>query len=558
MNSWKIASIVHAFELQNRPTEHNRNQNIKMKHSANYAKFLHGNNLNAFWLEELVDKQYKIRLYHISYIYLRIILYSLQDYVQQLSDKERSGKLVEIMALVATNVTIDGEVFDIVDIPAATSKLVENAKKGILGSLDLASLVDDLSKLGTFIRVAYNGVAGNTDLQIKVQRVGYKITKLADKSAVTVHNFKGASKDVLEELKGTYQYLLDGMEEMALETLSLLSNVAEQMAKAAEDLHKEFDTATTDVINALEDTQKAKGMQEDKKVQMKKDQEEFERKRKQVEVLQREAMEAEQKAEEFFHKAQEREDKALESQGNFMNKLSDAFGKVLEVGVAAATLKTEQALQKLSEIGDNSIYKEAMEKASEEKMKHLEDMKQQRDIRRQAVQQCIEFAERIKGCKSDEALAEVAIDALHNSVGALKSLSAIMMNAALFWRQMQKHCEQLSKQDMKDLITTAMKYPEDKRIKVWTSKSFKTKAVQYYSKWVALDDVCGTYMEQIKLTRSDLYSYLEENPTIEQSRDNVRNLAATFKDSLEKAQKDIADKDTEASEEMKMLKQNGQ
>ena len=82
---------------------------------------------------------------------------------------------------------IDGETFDLISIPSAESKMVLKAKQGLLGQIDLKSLVDDLGKLGMFMRVAYNGVAGNTEVQIKVQRVGYKITKLADKSAITVH-----------------------------------------------------------------------------------------------------------------------------------------------------------------------------------------------------------------------------------------------------------------------------------------------------------------------------------------------------------------------------------
>lgn len=81
-------------------------------------------------------------------------------------------------------VIIDKETLDLISIPSAESKLVKSAKREFLEQLDLHSLADDLGKLGKFMRLAYNGVAGNTELQIKVQRVGYKITKLANKSAV--------------------------------------------------------------------------------------------------------------------------------------------------------------------------------------------------------------------------------------------------------------------------------------------------------------------------------------------------------------------------------------
>jgi hypothetical protein len=459
------------------------------------------------------------------------------------------------MSTLSKNVSVDieGETFSMVKIPDVGSQLVKRSKEDLTGSLDLASLVNDLAKLGSFIRVAYNGVAGSTNLQIKVQRVGYKITKLADKSAVTVQNFKSASTSVLQELQGTYEFLLDGLEEMALETLSLLSKVAEQMAKAAEELHTDFEAATKDVTDALEDTQTEKGCQEDQKKKMKEEQKEFEMKRKKAETLQKEAIEAEEKFNKLYNEAQTREDEALASEGDFLKCIGSSLSSLLGAGVSLMKNDIEKFGENIEKIASNSIYKDAKNQANQEKMKHLDDMKKQREMRMEANQQCIEFVERIKNCKDNDSLADVAIDALHNSIGALKSLSAIMMNAALFWRQMQKHCEALAQKDMQQMVERAMKLSDEKRLKVWTSTAFKKKAVGYYSKWVALDDVCGAYMLQIKETRKDLYAYLEENPSIEQSRENVRRLAESFGDNLKQEQKKIADKNTKEQEEMKAL-----
>ena len=452
-----------------------------------------------------------------------------------------------------TDVDIDGETFDLVSIPAAESKLVKGAKDALLGSLDLQSLVEDLGKLGNFIRVAYNGVAGCTEVQIKVQRVGYKITKLADKSAVTVHKFKGASQSVLQELQGTYQYLLDGLEEMALDTLSQLTTVAKDMAAAADELHRDFEQATEDVTDALEDTQREKGSQEERKKAREEERKEFEMKQKMAVQQQKNALESEEKAQALYNEAQKREDKAMDDQSSFLKTLTDVFTGVAGAALSAAKLDVDKALDKIANIGDKSGYKEAMKMANEEKKKQLEELQKQRDLRQEAIMQCIEFAEKIKSCQDDGALAEAAIEALHSSIGALKSLSAIMMKAAVFWQQMQIHCESLAKGEMQQSIETAMKYPEAKRLKVWTSRGFKTKALQYYSKWVALDDVCGVYMLQIKNTRQDLYKYLEENPTIEQARSNVRQLAATFADDLKKAQEKLVQDKEKALEEKKSL-----
>jgi len=452
-----------------------------------------------------------------------------------------------------TDVVINGEHFNLVSIPDAKSKLVQNAKQEILGSLDLHSLVEDLSKLGNFMRVAYNGVAGHTEIQIKVQDVGYKITKLADKSAVTVHKFKGASQSVLQELQCTYQYLIDGLEEMALETLSQLTSIAKDMAAAADELHNDFEKAADDVKNTLEDTQRAKGSEEGRKKAREEERKEFEIKKNKAVTQQKNANEAAKQAEVFYYEAQKREDKAIDAHNGLLNTLMSAFTGTVSAAGLVALLRLEKAAEKIASIGEKLGRKEAIKIANEEKKKQMEEMQKQRDLRQEAYLQCQEFAERIKNCQDDSSLAEASIEALHSSIGALKSLSAIMMKAAMFWQQMQSHCESLAKGEMQKSLEQAMKLDEGKRIKVWTSNGFKGKALRYYSMWVALDDVCGVYMLHIKKTRGELYSYLEDNPTIEEARENVRTLAAAFQKDLKEAQERLNEENMKALEAKKEL-----
>ena len=453
-----------------------------------------------------------------------------------------------------SQVVINDETFDLATIPDAKSKMVLKAKELLLDSLDLQSLVDDLGKLGNFIRVAYNGVAGNTEVQINIQRVGYKVTKLADKSAVTVHQFKGASQSVLQELKSTYQYLLDGFEDMALETLSMLTDVAAEMAKAADELHSDFEKALDDVINALEDTQKAKGAEEKQKKTREEERKDFESRVKQAEQRQKNALEAEEKAQLLYDKAQEKEDEALDKQDSLLKTVGRIFNGMISAAGNAMTGNIEKAAEAIQNIDDKSGYKEAMKMANQEKMKHLDELQKEREIRQKAIEECIEFAEKIGRCQDDNDLAEAAIEALHSSIGALKSLSAIMMKAAVFWQQMHSHCESMVKGDMQKLVQKAVdKYDGEKRQTFWTSTGFKKSAVRYYSKWVALDDVCGVYMLQIRNTRQDLYNYLEENPTIEQAKKNVRQLASEFAKDLKQAQEKLAEDKQKALEEKKSL-----
>ena len=151
-------------------------------------------------------------------------------------------------------------------------------------------------------------------------------------------------------------------------------------------------------------------------------------------------------------------------------------------------------------------------------------------------------------------MAECAVEALHEAIGALKHLSAVMMQAALFWKQMQDHCRSLAESEMQSQVETAMKkYSEEKRLKVWTSSSFKRKAIEFYSGWVALNSVCGVYMEQIKETQRDLYKYITENPTYEESKKALPDLAEKFMADLKSDQKALEEKTLKAQEEILAL-----
>ena len=459
-------------------------------------------------------------------------------------------------------IKIGEETFDLISIPSAESRMVQSAKREFLEQLDLHSLADDLGKLGKFMRLAYNGVAGHTELQIKVQRVGYKITKLADKSATTVYQFKETSQDVLEELQTTYQFLLEGLENAAVISLSMMADKAAGMAEAAEELRNDFDQAKDDVISALEDTQTAKGDQEKMKKSLDEEREEFEKKKKQAEELKEIARKAEEEAEELYKQAQAREEKAQEVHDSIqkqeilkstLRSVADSITGVFEGVTSAVGLALikglEEAAEKLKEIGDKAGYKKAIERAHREKMMYFEQMKKERDQRREAIQQCIECTQKIISCQNDSDLAEVAIDALHNSVGALKCLSATMMQASRFWEMMQIQCKQLARGEIKDKVEKMIEMPQELRLKVWTSTPFKNNALRYYTRWVLLDNLSSVYKLQIQNTSKELYKYLKENPTPEQAKSNVRQMAADLKDDLKQYQEDERLKETQSGSE---------
>ena len=284
--------------------------------------------------------------------------------------------------------------------PADTSSVVVAEKEKLLGAVDLKTLINDLCKIGWLIRILFSDVEiaspKSAGLQIEIQQLSHYVTKLCDKSALTVAKFKNTSSTVLTNLLGTYEYLLDNLEEIAIETLSAVSKIAGEIEKAALELHHDF------------------------------------------------------------------------------------------------------------------------------------------------KQQAVKFE----------------VGALHHSIGAMKELSVVMMQATQFWKQMYDHCHSLADSEMQQRVEKVMKrWIEEKWQKVWTSKGFKRKTIRLNAGWVALHSVCSVYIEQIKQLQRDLYQYLKENPTWEESRMNLKSLAETFLSDLKQEQKAIYDMAFEAEKEIKTLQE---
>ena len=428
-------------------------------------------------------------------------------------------------------VKIGDEQFSILEIPSSKSMIVKKEIDRMLGFIDLDILVDDLGRVGNFVRIAYNGVAGYTDLQIKIRRIGYDVTKLCDKSAVTVSMYKRASTSILADLQGTYQFLLDRLEDMALETLAAVNDVAKDMAGAAEQLSKEFDEQSKKVESALEDTMNTKGREEENKKEIEKRRRELELSKEKSE---KEVKEMEKELEQYEKRYQEAQRKQESAESSARNPFKQMVNAIFSVATAPFTRGQGGA-----QLFDTDSDMKVAENYRKEADSYHKDMKEQRYVRRKALGDIAEFAKSIENCISDKELAEAAIGALQNAMGGLKKLSALMLKVSLFWKQMQLHCETLAKDKMKRMVEAAMRKPEAERIRVWTNIGFKKAAMQYYSQWVALDDVCGTYMNKIKETQRTLYAYLEENPTTEEARRNVRQLAIAFRKDLEEAQKEI-------------------
>lgn len=415
------------------------------------------------------------------------------------------------------------EAFNILEIPKSNSALVKEHEDLVLTSADLDSLVSDLSLVGKFTRIAYNGVAGYTDLQIKIRRIAVDVTKLCRESTILVREFKLKSSTILVDLQATYQFLIDGMEDMAIVTLQSTATEAQGMAEAAERLANAFEKESKLVENAHGDTLKTKDAEKKRK-------DDLEEKMKRLEI---------ERTKRVTESAAVEQDIAFHGQQYARADARHAAYETSSDGFFEAIYNFFT--------GRND---ERIRAAREDKERHLQEMSKLRRIRSKALADIAEFSKKMENCQEESELTEAAIQSLHKAIGGLKALSNVMRRISDFWKTLELECKKLGGEDMRKMIEEAMRRPEEKRAAVWGSTSFKNKALLYYARWVALGNICGTSYEKMKLTQNELYEYLEENPTTEEARRNVRQLAIIFSKELEVEQKAIAQKESEGQREM--------
>ena len=417
---------------------------------------------------------------------------------------------------------IDGENFSLFKQPEERSELVQEESQELAGHLNLEDLVSNLSLVGKFIRTAYHGVVAAgprfVNLENDVQSLEYDITTLCDKSAVTMGSFQQAVSTVSSRLIATYKFLLQGQEDMAVTTLSSLRNKAEDMEKEARSTEEAFKEQKTKVVNILAETKKRKAGHLDSKFKLEQQQEEEE---KQLEQIQQELENLKKKAIEY--------DRLLQQE----NAKGQAHGAPIRFLASAIT-----AIFPLKNIlSDSDRYHDLLKEISQ---------KEEEKEKRKAIilQKMSEFTTELKVLSqgSDEGLAEIAPVALQQATKALKQLSAVMAEAALFWAHIRIHCDSLKEMLVLQYIQDAKdKKPEEKK-EIWEGDAFKEQAIRCHAKWIALRVVCKTYIQQIKLTRRELYGYIKEDPTYEEAKEKLGEISEDFVKDLEKAQKILDDK----------------
>ncbi len=439
-------------------------------------------------------------------------------------------------------IEVDGTVqeYSMSQLPPPDSPLVKMEKEEMHGSLDMESFVKDLSNVGSFVRIAYNGIGAAGPefqaLQNEVQRLGFDISKLCDKSAITVAMFKTTIRSILYELKAAYEFLIDNHEKLALVTFTRFSNLAEKMATAAEKLEKEFE-AQGEVVNDVLDKAKMAGANQAIKItEVKAEQEKHEADLELQQKFAKEHEELELKFRDERLQAERQQDNAMNSKTGFLNRITNAICS--SFGLGNLFDDGSEAALKVSRYRQRTIEK-------------LENEKEQRKLKQEAYKAMAQLAHDIKMAEKNENLAVIAVDALQKASWSLKQLVFILRKAAIFWNNLKTHCKSIAEEKIETLLNGI---DEEDRKKYWSSMPFKRKMYMYMSKWVALQSICTVHLEQIKVTQKELHAYMREDPTYEESKQNLKELVENFEEDLKSAQDRISQQNFEDTKKIQSLK----
>lgn len=405
--------------------------------------------------------------------------------------------------------------YSLLERPPDTSPIVQNAKASLLMHLDVRTTSEQLKKVGTFIRIAYNGLAIHPILQGEVTNLAIRITGLADKSAVTLTDFGLASEQVLDALESTYWYIYNDNEKLAMGSFASIGEIAGYMADEATKLHNSYEEEVKNVGELIRAVSYAQEIEKNKKINLTEMQNDFESRIERRQKVAEEALDAYKKYEGLFHDARKREKKAINAQSNPLIKLAYVFTSQFGFG----------------EVFDTKAYKNAEEAYGAEKYKYLEKMESFRKIKAEALADLAEFTNRIINSKNDEELTDVTINALVKTLGGLKVVSIAMLSSAKYWNQMKIHLTRLEQRGTKiakhfDKIME--KTNAEERRTVFQSFDFKKKAMKLYGMWVAIGSVCYETVEEFEGAQLHLRAVVLENHSQQESLDIVRKLAVDF------------------------------
>ena len=474
------------------------------------------------------------------------------------------------------SIILSGESYSLLEIPAESSAAVIAGKEAILENLRLDNLVTGLERASGLVYVAQNGVAGFGSLMAAMTGLGDGIISATADASLTLSGFSDDSEAILRSLRRSMDFLLKGREKLAVRYLTKCAKSAQEMSTESEKLADRFDELGDQTIEVLQDTQIAQGRQHQKIADERRQLAELKANNAAAQTLKQELATQQSQLKSMYQEAKKQQEKtenrafAMQIIGAITGALgaglnsvmggmgggratpapatapapaptpvaespaptqtaepetegSDASAKEAEAaikGVAAAASATAQRTGPIA-----SSQQTAGQSYRDEKMKYLDKLLEVEANQRKALADIAKYAELLKSSAEEKKIAETTAAALHQAVGALKSIAATLRDNAFFWQLMTRACEKLAEPDFLEFIQDVSDLPFEERLELYLEDDFKVEIVTYYAQWQALKLVCDEYSTAVFDARAKMMEDFQQNPTIEEAQKQAPILA---------------------------------
>ena len=464
--------------------------------------------------------------------------------------------------------------------PDEESMYVKEAHKILSENLQIKELASDLTNVGKLILIAYCGVMGHLELEMKVRDRLHSVVKLCDDTVHTLNEFNRASNNAIANMATAYDYLVDGFEDIALETLQDVAKISKAMEKKSKELKDRFSAEAAEVKSVhdhtrtkkekvtvankkTEDTMKV--LETDKSVadkELKKvTQQEKETEKKLNSTLEEEMKTAEEMRKIAANLAKEIDEIQLESdkiteqemkkpQYGIFSRIKngithltggetdeEAEANMIEVSKRMLEDKQSKAQIKAKELQEAEDKKAQVLK--EQRKIHVKILKERAKQREEALKAMTEAAKKLQQLRFEDDIQTESLSCLHHALTALKHLQDIMTLAANFWRETHSFCDELSGEKITKQVNRLLATPEEKRQRLWNAHPFKMDAIRYYSNWVAVRKVCNDSRASITSSQRQVHLFIRENPTKREAVGMLQILANEFKPKMGSDQQQI-------------------
>lgn len=472
----------------------------------------------------------------------------------------------------------DGVEYSLLKGPDDESKYVVAAHKNLTETLQINEVASDLANVGKFILMAYCGVMGHLQLEMQVRDRLHSVVKLCDDTVHTLNEFSRASNTAITNMATAYEYLLDGFEDIALETLQDVAQISKDMQSKSLELKERFGDEANEVkkvhdatasqkqkvFDANTETKKnmtvLKTDRSTAKIELEKASKEEEESIKQLQItLEDEKKTAEERRKIAAHLAKEideiqkesdeadEREIALKPQTGIFARLKSGFthliggetdddvdAKQVEVSKRNVNDKQSKALLKSKELKEAEDKKAQLLK--EQREMHAKNLEDRAKKRQEALKEMAEAAKKLQQCNFEDDIQTESLSCLHHALTALRHLQDIMTIAANFWRDTHSVCSELSGAGITKHIDRLLNMPEERRLRFWNANAFKMEAIKYYSNWVAVRKVCVDSRASITNSQRQVHMFIRVNPTKTEAKAILQDLAKEFKTQVNSTQ----------------------